>query len=160
MQNKIRIVILAIFITFCTYKPITSMEDSREFGKDIWINNINEKSIKIKVIGVKVNKEPINVGEKYNASAIITMNVLNNGTEDIELSNLDVYPYQGEKPTKYFVSTANNSINGFIGSLKPQEEAIVKMGVTLYNTKDEIKLVFKNIEDIANENVVKTINMK
>ncbi|MGL5346514.1 MAG: hypothetical protein ACRDA3_04130 [Peptostreptococcaceae bacterium] len=160
MQNKIKIVIVAIFITLCTYKPITSMESTKEFGNDIWINNINERSINIKVVDVKVNKEPINVGEKYNASAIITMKVINEGTEDIELSNLDVYPYQGKKPTKYFVSTANNSINGFIGNLKPQEQAIVKMGITLYNTEDKIKVVFKNIEDIENENVVKTINMK
>lgn len=160
MRHKIKILIIAMFIVFSTYLSIEGIKSSDGLGNDVWINNINEKNIKINVTDIKINEEEINVGEKYSASAIITMKVLNNGNEDIELSNLDVYPYQNNKPVKYFVSTANDSINGFIGNLKPQEESIVKMGITLHNTKDQIKLIFKNIEDIADEKVVKTINIK
>ncbi len=98
--------------------------------------------------------------EVYNASAIITVDVKNNGLNDIELANLDVYPYQGSLATKYFVSTYKDEISGFIGNLKSGESKTLKMGVTLHNTKEPIRLEFSDIEDIKNNTIVKTIDIK
>ncbi|MGL5314552.1 MAG: hypothetical protein ACRC92_14980 [Peptostreptococcaceae bacterium] len=160
MHKKILISIFTILAIFCSGSKSLCNDNNEGYGNEVWINNINEKDIKIKVVDMKVNKESIKIGENYEASAIISMEVVNKGTEDVELSNLDIYPYQNNKPTKYFVTTSKDNVNGFIGNLKPQEKTIVKMGVTLHNTEEPISLVFTNIEDITNEKVVKTINMK
>ena len=125
--------------------------------ENIWINNINKDVINIEVTDVSVNDESIYLDEVYNASAILTMNVKNNGLDDVELANLDIYPYQGNLETKYFVSTYKNDINGFIGNLKSGESKTLKMGATLHNTKDPIRLEFYNIEDTINNNIEKDI---
>ncbi len=121
---------------------------------------MGNKALHIKVTDIAVNNASIELDEVYNASAIITMNVKNKGLNDIELANLDVYPYQGTLATKYFVSTYKDEINGFIGNLKSGESKTLKMGVTLHNTKDPITLEFSDIEDIGNNAIVKTINIK
>ena len=91
---------------------------------------------------------------------MITMNVENNSKNNIELSNIDVYPYQNNEPIKYFVSTSSENIKGFIGNLSPKESKIIKMGITLNNTNDPIKLEFSNIEDITNSKTIEIINIK
>lgn len=160
MYKKIILSMLVILIVLGLTKTSTCINDNKVSGNDIWINNLSSKDIKIKITEVKVKEEKINVGELYNASAIIVMNVKNYGQDSVELANLNVYPYQGKNATKYFVSTSKENINGFIGNLRSGESKTVKMGVTLNNTKDPIKLIFSNIEDIDNERVVKTINIK
>lgn len=149
---------IAILISLCSYTKSTCIESS--YTKDIWINNLNTKDIKVNLIDIKIVKESIDIEEKYNASAILTMNVENNSLDDIELSNIDVYPFQSNKKVKYFVSTSKENITGFIGNLKPKESKTIKMGVTLHNTKDPINLEFSNIEDRKNEKVVESINIK
>ena len=126
----------------------------------VWIGNINDKALNIKVTDIAINNASIELDEVYNASAIITMNVKNNGLNNVELANLDVYPSQGTLATKYFVSTYKDEINGFIGNLRSGESKILKMGVTLHNTKEPIILEFSDIEDIRNNTIVKTINIK
>ncbi len=128
--------------------------------EDIWTSNINDKAINIKVTDIDINNTSIELDEVYNASAIITVDVKNNGLNDIELANLDVYPYQGSLATKYFVSTYKDEISGFIGNLKSGESKTLKMGVTLHNTKEPIRLEFSDIEDIKNNTIVKTIDIK
>lgn len=149
-----------LIIIVCTTTNSICLDNQYNYGNDIWINNMSDNDIKITIENVDLRKEEINVGKKYDASAIITMKVSNNGKYDVELSNIDIYPYQGGKETKYFVSTGNENITGFIGNIKSGESKIVKMGVTLLNTSDSIKLEMSNIEDIANEKVVKTIKIK
>ena len=71
--------------------------------EDIWTSNINDKAINIKVTDIAIKQYIYRIDEVYIASAIITVDVKNNGLNDIELANLDVYPYQGSLATKYFV---------------------------------------------------------
>lgn len=160
-MKKIKLIaVFTLIIIVCTTTNSICLDNKYNCGNDIWINNMSDNDIKITIENVDLRKEEINVGKKYDASAIITMKVSNNGKYDVELSNIDIYPYQGGKETKYFVSTGNENITGFIGNIKSGGSKIVKMGVTLLNTSDSIKLEMSNIEDIANEKVVKTIKIK
>lgn len=136
------------------------IDNNEEYGKDVWINNMSDNDLKIRVVDVNIVEEKINIGDSYDASAIITMNVANNGLYDVELSNIDIYPYQGGKPIKYFVTTSKDNISGFIGNIKSGDSKNIKIGVALHNTKESIKLEMSNIEDITNEKIMKTINIK
>ena len=150
MKVKLLKSILIILFLICSSNVSICLEKEYITEDKIWINNINKDVINIEVTDVSVNEESISLDEVYNASAILTMNVKNNGLDDIELANLDIYPYQGNLETKYFVSTYKNDINGFIGNLKSGESKDLKIGVTLHNTKDPVILKFHNIEDIRN----------
>ena len=136
------------------------IDNNEGYGKDVWINNMSDNDLKIRVVDVNIVEEKINIGDSYDASAIITMNVANNGLYDVELSNIDIYPYQGGKPIKYFVTTSKDNISGFIGNIKSGDSKNIKIGVALHNTKESIKLEMSNIEDITNEKVMKSIKIK
>ena len=150
MKVKLLKSILIILFLICSSNVSICLEKEYITEDKIWINNINKDVINIEVIDVSVNEESISLDEVYNASAILTMNVKNNGLDDVELANLDIYPYQGNLEIKYFVSTYKNDINGFIGNLKSGESKDLKIGVTLHNTKDPVILKFHNIEEIRN----------
>lgn len=151
MKTKFFKSIVTIFFLLCLSTASICLEKEYINEEDIWTSNINDKAI---------NNTSIELDEVYNASAIITVDVKNNGLNDIELANLDVYPYQGSLATKYFVSTYKDEISGFIGNLKSGESKTLKMGVTLHNTKEPIRLEFSDIEDIRNTTIVKTIDIK
>lgn len=160
MYKRTILIIFAIFIAFGLTNTSNCIDENKLYNNDIWLNNLSNKDIKIKVLNVNVEEEDIRVGQLYSASAIIEMNVQNYGQDIVELANLDVYPYQGENQTKYFVSTSKENINGFIGDLRSGESKNIKIGITLHNTKEPINLIFSNIEDTESEKVVKTINIK
>ena len=151
MKTKFFKSIVTIFFLLCLSTASICLGKEYITEEDIWTSNINDKAI---------NNTSIELDEVYNASAIITVDVKNNGLNDIELANLDVYPYQGSLATKYFVSTYKDEISGFIGNLKSGESKTLKMGVTLHNTKEPIRLEFSDIEDIRNTTIVKTIDIK
>lgn len=151
----IKSILLLLFLICCTNISIC-LEKEFITKEKIYINNINSKHINIKPIDISIDESSITLDEVYNASAIITINVKNNSLQDVELANLDIYPYQGDLPVKYFVSTYNNDINGFIGNLKSGESKTLKMGATLHNTKDPIRLEFYNIEEDINNIVINT----
>ncbi|MFQ6870314.1 MAG: hypothetical protein ACLVEC_09625 [Romboutsia timonensis] len=151
MNTKFFTSIVTIFFLLCSSTASICLGKEYITEEDIWTSNINDKAI---------NNTSIELDEVYNASAIITVDVKNNGLNDIELANLDVYPYQGSLATKYFVSTYKDEISGFIGNLKSGESKTLKMGVTLHNTKEPIRLEFSDIEDIRNTTIVKTIDIK
>lgn len=156
--KSIATIFLLIFsstVSICLEKNYIDVDDEQ-----ILINNTNNKDINIKVKEISINDASIELDEVYNASAIITVDVKNNGLNDIELANLDVYPYQGNLSTKYFVSTYKNEINGLIGNLKSGESKTLKMGVALHNIKEPIRLEFSDIEDTKNNTIVQTINIK
>lgn len=156
--KSIATIFLLIFsstVSICLEKNYIDVDDEQ-----ILINNTNNKDINIKVKEISINDASIELDEVYNASAIITVDVKNNGLNDIELANLDVYPYQGNLSTKYFVSTYKNEINGLIGNLKSGESKTLKMGVALHNIKEPIRLEFSDIEDTKNSTIVQTINIK
>ena len=151
MNTKFFKSIVTIFFLLCLSTASICLEKEYITEEDIWTSNIND---------IAINNTSIELDEVYNASAIITVDVKNNGLNDIELANLDVYPYQGSLATKYFVSTYKDEISGFIGNLKSGESKTLKMGVTLHNTKEPIRLEFSDIEDIRNNTIVKTIDIK
>ena len=152
MKTKFFKSIVTIFFLLCSSTASICLGKEYITEEDIWTSNINDKAINIKVTDIDINNTSI--------SAIITVDVKNNGLNDIELANLDVYPYQGSLATKYFVSTYKDEISGFIGNLKSGESKTLKMGVTLHNTKEPIRLEFSDIEDIKNNTIVKTIDIK
>ena len=160
MKVKLLKSIATIFFLICSSNVSICLEKEYITEDKIWINNINKDVINIEVTDVSVNEESISLDEVYNASAILTMNVKNNGLDDVELANLDIYPYQGNLEIKYFVSTYKNDINGFIGNLKSGESKDLKIGVTLHNTKDPVILKFHNIEDIRNNCIEECIYNK
>ena len=149
MNTKFFTSIVTIFFLLCSSTASICLGKEYITEEDIWTSNINDKAINIKVTDIDINN-----------TAIITVDVKNNGLNDIELANLDVYPYQGSLATKYFVSTYKDEISGFIGNLKSGESKTLKMGVTLHNTKEPIRLEFSDIEDIKNNTIVKTIDIK
>ena len=160
-MKKIKLISMCT-ILFIVLMCTTSIciDNNEEYGKDVWINNMSDNDLKIRVVDVNIVEERINIGDSYDASAIITMNVANNGLYDVELSNIDIYPYQGGKPIKYFVTTSKDNISGFIGNIKSGDSKNIKIGVALHNTKESIKLEMSNIEDITNEKVMKSIKIK
>ena len=105
MKTKFFKSIVTIFFLLCSSTVSTCLEKEYITEESIWISNINDKAINIKVTDIDINNTSIELDEVYNASAIITVDVKNDGLNDIELANLDVYPYQGSLATKYFVST-------------------------------------------------------
>jgi len=160
MNTKFLKSIVTIFFLLCSYTNSISLENEYITKDNILIDNINDNIININVTDICIDNKTIELDQIYNASVIITMNVKNNGIDDIELSNLDIYPYQGSLSTKYFVSTYKDEITGFIGNLKSGESKTLKMGVTLHNTKDPIRLEFDHIDDIKSNNIIKTIHIK
>jgi len=160
MNTKFLKSIVTIFFLLCSYTNSISLENEYITKDNILIDNINDNIININVTDICIDNKAIELDQIYNASVIITMNVKNNGIDDIELSNLDIYPYQGNLSTKYFVSTYKDEITGFIGNLKSGESKTLKMGVTLHNTKDPIRLEFDHIDDIKSNNIIKTIHIK
>lgn len=160
MNTKFLKSIVTIFFLLFSYTYSISLENEYITKDNILINNINDNFININVTDICIDNKSIKLDETYNASVIITINVKNNGIDDIELANLDIYPYQGNLSTKYFVSTYKDEITGFIGNLKSGESKTLKMGVTLHNTNEPIRLEFNHIDDIKSNSIVKTINIK
>ena len=134
MKTKFFKSIVTIFFLLCLSTASICLEKEYITEEDIWTSNINDKAINIKVTDIAINNTSIELDEVYNASAIITVDVKNNGLNDIELANLDVYPYQGSLATKYFVSTYKDEISGFIGNLKSGESKTLKMGIKIAPT--------------------------
>ena len=121
MKTKFLKSIATLFFLICSSTVSICLEKESITKEKVWIGNINDKALNIKVTDIAINNASIELDEVYNASAIITMNVKNNGLNNVELANLDVYPSQGTLATKYFVSTYKDEINGFIGNLKVEK---------------------------------------
>ena len=92
MKTKFFKSIVTIFFLLCLSTASICLEKEYITEEDIWTSNINDKAINIKVTDIAINNTSIELDEVYNASAIITVDVKNNGLNDIELANLDVYP--------------------------------------------------------------------
>ncbi len=160
MNKKLIVNIFLILIIF-SFNIIYVGDNGKDiYANEIWISNLNQKNIKIKVNDIMINNEEIKLNNLYEACAIVTMEVENKGSYDIELSNIDVYPYQNNTLIEYFVRSSAENINGFIGNLKPNEKTLVKLGIALHNSKDPINLIFSKIESNNNEKVNKIINIK
>ncbi|MBC5995580.1 hypothetical protein EAI30_04025 [Romboutsia ilealis] len=151
MYKKVFISLLIILSIISISNISTSMNESHNSEKDVIINNINNKDIDVRLVDINKFVDSIDIGEKYSYYAILTMRVENKGKNYIELANIDIYPYQGDKSTKYFVNTSNDNINGFIGTLNSGENIYIKIGVALYNNDESIKINLVTSEDIIQE---------
>ncbi len=147
MFKKILVCLLIIFTTISLSNVSISMnEDSNNKiiednnTNNVFIDNLNNKNMDIRVKDVSMFKEKIDIGDTYDFYAIVTMSVENKGLYDIELCNIDIYPYQGSRETKYFVKTSDDNVKGFIGTIKNGESKDIKIGVALYNKNEDIKL--------------------
>lgn len=84
----------------------------------------------------------------------------NKDVVDVELSNIDVYPYQNHKSTECFVITQQGEVTGKIGNLQRGDKKDIKIGVALENLKSPLRLEFKNIDEFQQYQVTKNINLK
>ncbi len=125
----------------------------------VYLTNMNEENVNIEIKKIDLVDEPIEIGQVYDASAVMTINIKNNSYNNIELSNLNVYVYQKNQPTKYFVSTYENEINGFIGYIESGQDKDIKIGVTLHNKNDKVKIELLNIEKDVDD-AIHAINLK
>lgn len=155
MKRTVITYVIAIFIILFSYKSVICQENN-----NILINDIEKNDINVKLLDIDVRNENLTIDKIYKGYAVLTMDVKNNGKNDIELSNIDIYPYQGNENIKYFVSTSSEDIKGFIGNLKPNESKIIKMGVALSNIEENIKLEFLNIEDSTQTKTIESISIK
>lgn len=86
MKTKFFKSIVTIFFLLCLSTASICLEKEYITEEDIWTSNINDKAINIKVTDIAINNTSIELDEVYNASAIITVDVKNNGLNDIELA--------------------------------------------------------------------------
>ena len=131
---------ISISMNFDTIFSENKFINMNRYEDKIFINNISNKNIDVNVKDMSILKGKINIGQIYDYYAILTINIVNNGLNDIELCDIDIYPYQGSKSTKYFVKTSDDNIKGFIGTIRPRENKDIKIGIALYNQNDNIKL--------------------
>ncbi|WP_373598557.1 hypothetical protein [Paraclostridium bifermentans] len=132
-------------------------------NRNIIYKNINMNycdTLNIRVEDINLKDESICLGEYYNGMAIITLEVKNNDVVDMELSNIDINPYQNESLTECFVTTESGEVTGMIGNLQRGESKYVKIGVALENLKDPVKLEFKNIDQYQNYKFIENIDIK
>ena len=139
MYKKIFISLFIIFFMTNISNTSSSMSNINDNEKEITIN-INNKDIEVDVVDINKFEDFIDIEEKYSYYYVLTIKVKNKGDYDIDLANIDIYPYQGYKSTKYFVNNSNDNINGFIGTLKSGENKEIKIGILLYNKYENIKI--------------------
>ncbi|SCH38997.1 hypothetical protein [Romboutsia sp. 1001713B170207_170306_H8] len=151
MLKKTLICLLIIFTTISLSNVSISMnEDNNKITEynNVFINNLNNENIEVMVKDVSMFKERIDIGDIYDFYAIVTMSVENKGLYDIELCTIDIYPYQGNRETKYFVKTSDDDVKGFIGTVNKGEIKDIKVGVALYNKSENIKLNLVTTDEI------------
>ena len=81
---------------------------------------------------IRLKENSLSLGDSYKGIAIVTLEVENNNIRELELSNIDIYPYQNEILTKCFVTTAKDDIKGMVGYLKSGEKTDIKIGNFYY----------------------------
>lgn len=162
MKFKIKLIAIILNIMLIGNLFLTGVEalnDNRNIiYKDININYCDTLDIKVKDINLK--DESICLGEYYDAMAVITLEVKNNDVLDVELSNIDISPYQNENLTECFVTTESGEVTGMVGNLQRGERKQVKIGVALENLKDPIKLEFENIDEYQEYELIENIDIK
>lgn len=107
-----------------------------------------------------MKNKKVKLDKNYEEMAIITLEVKNKDVVDVELSNIDVYPYQNHKSTVCFVITQQGEVTGKIGNLQRGDKKDIKIGVALENLKSPLRLEFKNIDEFQQYQVTKNINLK
>ena len=159
MKNKY--IWKAIFIVLVFININTNCFSINKYNDDkahLWLNNINDKDIKIEIKSMDIINKTINLDKKYYNYSIITINIKNTGLEYVELSNINYYLYQGNKKLETFVQSNDNYL-GFVGMLSSGENKEVKICVALENIKEPLELTLENSSDIKGESIIKVINI-
>lgn len=124
----------------------------------LYVNNINDKDIKIEITDVETINSTISLDEIYETYSIITMDIFNAGLDSIELSNINYSIYQCNKKLQTFIESQNKYL-GFIGTIESGQHKEIKIGVILEEKNAPLKLVFENLSDIKKEKTIKVINI-
>ena len=143
MNKKIIINIIILCVSLGLNNTSHTYNKNNNFKNFIYVNNINEKDIKIEITNIETINSAINLDEIYEAYSIITLDVVNTGLDHIELSSIDYSFYQNNKKLQTFIQSENECL-GFVGTVESGERKKIKIGVLLAEKNTPIKLVFKN----------------
>lgn len=158
-MKKEFIICLTILFTLCIYNNTSHcFNKNNDFQNVFYINNINDKDIKIEISNVEIINNAISLDEIYEAHSIITMDITNTGLDCVELPNINYSIYQGDKKLQTFIQTQNECL-GFVGILESGERKQIKIGVALEEKNTPLKLVFENLSDIKKEKTIKVLNI-
>lgn len=116
-------------------------------------------NLSIKVKDVNLKEDSISLGENYEGAAILTLEVENNDITELELSNIDIYPYQNDTLTKCFVTTAKGDINGMVGYLKSGEKTDIKIGIALNDLENPLELEFISADENQGYRIIEYIQL-
>lgn len=144
--------VILICIGFLISTPLSSKSiDAVNCNKERFKHSINtydyNQDLNIKLKDISLKENCFSLGEIYGGAAILTLEVENNDIAELELSNIDVYPYQNDVLTKCFVTTAKGDINGMVGYLKSGEKKDIKIGVALNDLENPLDLEFISADE-------------
>ena len=143
MNKKIIINIIILCVYLGLNNTPHTYNKNNNFKNFIYVNNINEKDMKIEITNIETINSAINLDEIYEAYSIITLDVVNTGLDHIELSSIDYSFYQNNKKLQTFIQSENECL-GFVGIVESGECKKIKIGILLAEKNTPIKLVFKN----------------
>ncbi|MEW9080036.1 hypothetical protein [Terrisporobacter glycolicus] len=158
-MKKQLIIYIFILIVVYTFNNVSySINKNNQFQNSLYVNNINDKDIKIEITNVETINSAISLDEVYESYSIITMNISNTGLDIVELSNINYSVYQDNKKLQTFIQSQNKYL-GFVGTLDSGEQKEVKIGVVLEEKNMPLKLVLENLSDSNKEKIIKVINI-
>lgn len=158
-MKKEFMICLTILFTLCIYnKTSYCFNNNNDFQNVLYINNINDKDIKVEITNMETINSAISLDEIYEVYSIITMDISNTGLDCVELSNINYSVYQGDKKLETFIQTQNECL-GFVGTLESGERKQIKIGVALEEKNTPLKLVFENLCDTKKEKTIKVLNI-
>lgn len=158
-MKKYTVLCLIMLFTLFGFNNISyCLTKNANVKTSIYVNNVNDKDIKIEITNIETIKNTINLDEIHEAYSIITMNITNIGLDYVELSNINYDIYQGHEKLQTFVESQNKYL-GFVGTLKSGESKEIKIGVVLKEKNAPLKLIFENLSDIKQEKTIKIINI-
>ena len=158
MKKELIVCLIILFVLCSLNNTSYCFNKNNNFKNLLYINNINDKDIKIEIANVETINSTISLDEIYEAYSIITMNITNTGLDHVELSNINYSIYQGDKKLQTFIQSQNKYL-GFVGTLESGESKEIKIGVVLEEENASLKLVFENLCDIKKEKITKIINI-
>jgi len=158
MKKELIIYISMLLVVFTFNNASYSINKNNHFQNLLYVNNINDKDIKIEIINVETINSAISLDQVYESYSIITMDITNTGLDNEELSNINYFAYQDNKKLQTFIQSQNKYL-GFVGTLASGEQKEIKIGVVLEKKNTPLKLVFENLSDSKKEKIIKVINI-
>ncbi|HBI91405.1 MAG TPA: hypothetical protein DDY58_02610 [Terrisporobacter glycolicus] len=158
MKKELIIYILMLIGVFTFNNVSYSINKNNPFQSSIYVNNINDKDIKIEITNVETINSAISLDEVYESYSIITMGITNTGLDDVELSNINYSVYQDNKKLQTFIQSQNKYL-GFVGTLGSGEQKKVTVGVVLEKKNKPLKMFFENLSDSSKQKIIKVINI-